>query len=256
MFGHSVDELVRKYTISPESTSNQPLLQKRIKRDGPIHHITLMTRPEINTALKNLDSKELDHLFNIEQKETMKNGTEEEKVEILMNVISKVVINDYQGLGLGKVSQKMSQYENGHNHKSDEINDAYFVIIDWPSAQKLRTTLGLEPYNFHITVAYKFGDIHGVTKDKTTQVPPQSVFEITNEFMQKKESEMASFLKYIGVDTRYAHSLITLGWFNVESIATIERMDLNDLGVFEEDQNKILSFVQDFSNNYKKYCNK
>ena len=245
-------------------SENQPLLQKRVKRDGPIHHITLMTRPEINTALKNLTAtKEYAQLFNEEQNTIMKHGSEEEKIEILMNVISKVVSCDYEAVGLGKVSQEEQPNVDsvgGSSHSQSEekkLNEAYFVIINWPSAQRLRAILGLEPYHFHITVAYKFGDIHGVMKDKSTLLPKDKVFEVTDQFMEGMVSEMASLLKYIGVNERYAHSFVTLGWLSIDSLVTIDRMDLNDLGVFDEsEQNKILGFIQDFSNNIKKFKSK
>ncbi|KAG2379240.1 hypothetical protein C9374_007379 [Naegleria lovaniensis] len=264
LFGHSIDELVKKYNINPDMSDNQPLLQKRIKRDGPIHHITLMTRPEINTALKNLESsRELEHLFNENQKQILKQGSEEEKIEILMHAISKVVTNDYHAIGLGKVSQEESAHMNDvlalpssqSSNDQKQKNDAYFVIIDWPSAQRLRATLGLEPYHFHITVAYKYGDIHGVVKDRSTIVPKESVFEISDEYIARKELEMASFLKYLNVDPRYAHTFISLGWYNLGclDVLTRDKMDLNDIGVLEEDQQKILSFLKDFSNNLKKY---
>ncbi|KAL9657828.1 hypothetical protein ABK040_013165 [Willaertia magna] len=250
LFGHSIDELVRTHTLEP-TMQNQPLLQKRVKRDGPIHHITLMTRPEINTALKNLLTiKEYENLLDENQKQLMKQGTEEEKIEILMNVISKVVIGDYKAIGLGKVTQEETQSSNTDNLSSSQqatssgeekkMNEAYFVVINWPSAQKLRTTLGLEPYHFHITVAYKYGDIHGVIKDESTL--QSKVFEMKSELLEKLEKDMSNFLKYVGVNERYAHSFITLGWFSVDSLAMMDRMDLNDLGVFsEEDQDKILN---------------
>nr|CAG4709530.1 unnamed protein product [Naegleria fowleri] len=265
LFGHSIDELVKKYNINPDISENQPLLQKRIKRDGPIHHITVMTRPEINTALKNLESsRELEHLFNEKQKQLLKQGSEEEKIEILMHIISKVVTNDYQAIGLGKVSQEETAHSNdglalpssqSNSKDQKQKNDAYFVIIDWPSAQRLRATLGLEPYHFHITVAYRNGDIHGVVKDRSTMVPKESVFEISDEYLARKESEMASFLEYLNVDPRYAHTFISLGWYNLDSldVLTRDKMDLNDVGVLEDDQQKVLAFLKDFSNNLKKY---
>lgn len=87
LFGSSIDTIaanyVRKHGI------DRLHIRKRIKRDGPIHHVTLMTRPEINSALKNLESiKEYESFFD---REKLDKGTEQERIEVLLTVIGQVV---------------------------------------------------------------------------------------------------------------------------------------------------------------------
>lgn len=55
--------------------------------------------------------------------------------------------------GLGKVS--------------DGENEAYFVVIDWPEAQKFRAQYGLPSLDFHITMGFSNKDIHDVPKNRT-----------------------------------------------------------------------------------------
>lgn len=47
-------------------------------------------------------------------------------------------------------------------------NEAYFVVLDWTSGAEIREKLGLDRdgQDFHITVGFKGGDVHGVRKDK------------------------------------------------------------------------------------------
>lgn len=60
-----------------------------------------------------------------------------------------------QYIGLGKQS----------NASGDVV---YFVVVNWPEAQKFRNSLGLSNADLHITMGFSNEDIHGVPKDKTT----------------------------------------------------------------------------------------
>lgn len=109
------------------------------------------------------------------------------------------MIDDFVPLGLGKTSQ--------------EDNVAYFVVINWHSAQELRKKLGLEPYHFHITVAFKSNDIHGVAKDKSTLLGETAVENQQELAAIKRDhvAEMATFLKHLGISERFAHTFVTTG---------------------------------------------
>lgn len=63
-------------------------------------------------------------------------------------------------LGLGRAASK------------DGSCVAYYRVLQWPEANRVRVELGLEPTDFHITVGFKTQDIHGVRKDVTTLCEP------------------------------------------------------------------------------------
>lgn len=45
-------------------------------------------------------------------------------------------------------------------------NAAWFKVISWPSANLFREDLGLPSADFHITLGFRYKDIHGVSKGK------------------------------------------------------------------------------------------
>ena len=56
----------------------------------------------------------------------------------------------------------------GLGHAESGGKEAYFVVIDWSEGEKIREQLGLDPrgQDFHITVGFKGGDVHGVPKNR------------------------------------------------------------------------------------------
>ena len=57
---------------------------------------------------------------------------------------------------------------------SRDGNWVYFLVAQWDAAQELRTSLGLPPKDFHVTIAFNDEDIHGVPKGASSVVawPP------------------------------------------------------------------------------------
>lgn len=51
---------------------------------------------------------------------------------------------------------------------------AYFVIVEWPAAQRFREALGLSPYQFHVTVGFVTGDVFGVDKSINSRIAGES----------------------------------------------------------------------------------
>jgi len=49
-------------------------------------------------------------------------------------------------------------------------NTAYYIIVDFIEANRFRESFGLEPRDFHITLAFKNGDVHEVPKDISTKI--------------------------------------------------------------------------------------
>ena len=49
-------------------------------------------------------------------------------------------------------------------------DEAYFVLVDWPSANEWRKEMGLGEKDFHITVGYQYNDVHSKAKDRSTLI--------------------------------------------------------------------------------------
>jgi hypothetical protein len=58
--------------------------------------------------------------------------------------------------------------EVGIGKVEDQDDVAYFVVVDWESANTYRLELGLPKKDFHITLGYKLNDIHSKVKDRST----------------------------------------------------------------------------------------
>jgi len=129
----------------------QEMIQNRIKRDGPISHITLLSSEEAIALLLKVDlfKAHYGHIFSEEKYQT-------EKEEAVMDVISDVIIDDWMDLGLGKVVQSK--------------NEVWFKVLDWNSAASFRQNMGFPQKDFHITVGYALHDIHNTRKDKSALV--------------------------------------------------------------------------------------
>jgi len=105
--------------------------EARVQRDGPTHHITVLTKDDISRIVRDApDTK-------IAQEE-------------LLETLSKTCFGDWVDLGLGNAAKGK--------------NEAFFKVIIWPSATAARQSLGLEPVDFHITVGFTNADVHGVNK--------------------------------------------------------------------------------------------
>eukprot|EP01117_Protostelium_nocturnum_P003191 TRINITY_DN14124_c0_g1_i1.p1 TRINITY_DN14124_c0_g1~~TRINITY_DN14124_c0_g1_i1.p1 ORF type:complete len:306 (+),score=115.79 TRINITY_DN14124_c0_g1_i1:57-974(+) len=161
LFGPSVDAVVsdeQSRKLVPETS-----IKNKVKRDGPISHITVISpNEELIQALEGLKSR-IDTFFTLmenqeERKkvEEKKRESEEEWIEILMDLTSQFVKDDWKDLGVGCVHQSK--------------NKAWFKVIEWPSAKEFRRLLGLSDKDFHVTIGYVSFDIHGIPKDSTTLI--------------------------------------------------------------------------------------
>jgi len=146
LFGPRVNEKAKKDTdIVPLSQINQ-----RMKRDGPMSHITFMLYDEISSVLKNPS------LVKMMKDGRIDRDIEEDGIELLMSYIGERVHDDWLDLGLGNVKQ--------------DNNETWFKVVEWKSANDLRRSLNLEPKDFHITVGFLKSDIHDVRKNSKTLI--------------------------------------------------------------------------------------
>jgi hypothetical protein len=110
-------------------------VRNRQRRDGKNFHITLVSGPEV------------EQLHIQCQDDTLK--------QRVLDGIAKIP-DDWIEVGLGKVEE--------HD------DEAYFVVLDWESANACRLELGLPKKDFHITLGYKVNDIHSKVKDRSTLI--------------------------------------------------------------------------------------
>eukprot|EP01099_Mayorella_cantabrigiensis_P005646 TRINITY_DN4584_c0_g1_i1.p1 TRINITY_DN4584_c0_g1~~TRINITY_DN4584_c0_g1_i1.p1 ORF type:complete len:176 (-),score=23.18 TRINITY_DN4584_c0_g1_i1:11-538(-) len=121
-------------------------IENQMNRDCGQHHLTVVTKKEFADLAPNAKS----------------NPQESHKIMTLFSNL----IADWQILGLGRVTEPY-QTTNG---KTD-INEAYFLVVDWPAANQVRQNeLKLTPKDFHITLGFKYSDIHSISKDQSTLI--------------------------------------------------------------------------------------
>ena len=241
LFGEIVDTIANQYLsdIIPEEHR-----LKRIKRDGPPHHITLMTRPEIQTALKSMEEKFPELMKRDGPKEISFDDSElKGDLQKLLKLVSEHVKGDLEPLGLGRISCE-----------EDADNECYFVVLNWPSASKFRNLLGLEPYDFHITLAFKSGDIHNNSqrKNKGSLIDPQP--QLREKTLHEEElARMTHFLNYLKINPKYAHSFVSLGWVSPQVFqkAELTLLDLGDIGLEENEKRTIWNWSRNIEINTK-----
>ena len=105
---------------------------RRDRREGSehTHHITILSVMEYNKLMK-----------------SNPNDFQER-----INTIQSLNIEDIEFKGVGKA-------ERGGN-------TAYFVVVESPTLEEIRTSLGLEPRDFHITLGFDKKDVFGVRKNQ------------------------------------------------------------------------------------------
>ena len=165
-FGPTVDASAESDAKSVPSE----YIQKRIKRDGPINHITLLSRDEIDHLIK-IKNEWISKFDGILDKEQAEKWTPREQ---LVRIVAEVVTDDWEDLGLGQVIQGK--------------NAAWFKVIEWKSAAEFRKKLGLTEKDFHITIGFILNDIHNVEKNKDTLVNKKKE-ETTEKLKETTEKE-------------------------------------------------------------------
>jgi len=105
---------------------------RRDRREGSeyTHHITVISVMEYNQLMKN-DPKDF-----------------QERI----NTIKSLDIEDLDFEGVGKAER--------------DGNIAYFVVVESPILDEFRSSLGLEPKDFHVTLGFDKKDVFGVRKNQ------------------------------------------------------------------------------------------
>ena len=98
---------------------------------------------------------------------------------IYLNKITQVPIEDLKLLGLGTAE------------KSE--NKCYFIVCKSNTLEQTRTDLEFDEKDFHITLGFKWKDVHGVRKNELLIPTDDFLKKLKNEFY--KEGESFEFIK-------------------------------------------------------------
>ncbi|KAI0558223.1 Methyltransferase [Gracilaria domingensis] len=136
------------------------LVERRILVRGRPHHVTIISPTEVNLI----------------------NSVYRDDPDMCLELVSRRLFgSSLLVLGLGRV--QCSSTTNGlvawdGNEAESEIRPsfskqvrvAYYAVIKWPEAQRLRNEMGLPQKDFHITLGFTDKDIHNCRKDVNTLV--------------------------------------------------------------------------------------
>jgi len=112
----------------------------REKRDGYEYHITIIHNSQLEL---------------MKQRPEFKDMKEDQFISKVLQAFQQVEDN-WTDLGLGTAK--------------DKSNQAWYRIVQWDSANKVRESLGLSSTDLHITVGFSGSDVHNVKKDISTLV--------------------------------------------------------------------------------------
>lgn len=131
-------------------------------RDRGHHHCTLFNVADLNKVTKDLS-----------------------KVEKLSSLVG-YKIKDFRPMGLGAIER--------------QGNKTYFVVIRSDELQNIRKAFGLDDIDFHITLGFRYKDVHGLRKNVVLpDVDPflgslkQYYFDFDNSFNFCKELDNYKF---------------------------------------------------------------
>lgn len=119
-------------------------------RDGESYHLTVVNPIEYNNYLKNSNisniNNQLERVFDYE-------------------------IDDLKFKGVGTASRNE--------------NTAYFIVCESDKLKAIRNSLGLGDKDFHITLGFKFKDVHGVRKNETIDLDNKFIGKLKRNFYKE-----------------------------------------------------------------------
>lgn len=228
LFGHTVESIASLYI----NHIPQKYQMKRVKRDGPEHYVKIMEKSEMATALKNLPHvQDWERYFSHpKERATFEEWPMIQRQQKLLQIITNEIdLQDLRAVGLGELKSDHS--------RSKKRNHAYFVVLEWPSMRRIRHMLGLDvDYCPHLTLGFFPRDVHDNNdKNEETLVTTDTApYPTTGD----KERRMMSFLRYANIDSRYARSIMNLGFTTVESLKSMRRIDMNAVGFNSESEKR------------------
>jgi hypothetical protein len=112
------------------STIPESLQSNQTKRDGVGHHVTLLNKADVETVFSSTAFADL---------------SKKKALQALLQTVQESCRRDWASLGAGYRRAAGSQ--------------AYYMVLVWPSAQRMRASLGLPPACFHVTLGFDPHDV-------------------------------------------------------------------------------------------------
>ncbi|KAG2487282.1 hypothetical protein HYH03_014123 [Edaphochlamys debaryana] len=139
LFGGAVEAVAQAAMASGAVPAHHAA--NRVKRDGPSHHITLITPPEMHELRK-------------------KHGMSPERA--FEGVVAQIGAagGAWLPLGVGRADSRRSG------------DEARYLVVAWPAGREARAAVGLAAREqpFHVTLGFDLQDVHGVPKGLSTLV--------------------------------------------------------------------------------------
>jgi hypothetical protein len=129
------------------------------KRDSGHHHITVINVMEFNSLSK---SGEIGEFVNS------------------LNRVFEYPIDDLRLMGIGSATKNE--------------NTSYFIVVQSENLDSIRDRYNLPKHDFHITIGFKWKDVHGVRKNEILKPRSKFLKLLADEFYKK---ENFNFLKRI-----------------------------------------------------------
>lgn len=154
----------------------EDLVKNQQNRDDNGYHITLMSVMEYNSLLKKYGPSEF-----INQ----------------LNPIFSYEIDDLRMLGVGSVERAG--------------NRAYYIVVESDKLDHIRNKFELDNKDLHITLGFKYKDVFGLKKDRSTIISVKSTFLKLLERLYYNNNENWDFVKTLkGYDADLEAEIIPL----------------------------------------------
>eukprot|EP00435_Cladocopium_sp_Y103_P025929 s2351_g6.t1 len=133
-------------------------VQQREKRDGPEHHLTLLSKVDLQQLSQRIA----------------------EGASSWCQEVPTPDANDMPGIAkaaaalLGKMSCTWDWVDVGTGSCKDATGEASFRVVLWPAAAAWRERLELPPKDFHITLGFQDADVHSKSKGVASLRSPEA----------------------------------------------------------------------------------
>ena len=130
-------------------------VQQREKRDGQTHHMTFLSKVDLQQLSQQISEGRWNHDTSIDAND--------------MTGIARAV-----AAALGKLSGSWDWIDVGTGTCKDANGEASFRVVLWPAAAALRQQLELPQKDFHITLGFQDSDIHNKCKGVASLKSPDA----------------------------------------------------------------------------------
>lgn len=137
-------------------------------RDNNKYHLTILNVMEYNNVITNMGMDKALNYFS--------------------DIFKNYTIDDLKLLGIGNATRNE--------------NSAYFIVCKSDKVNKLRNALGFENKDLHITIGFKYKDVHGVPKNKIIEKKSNFLKLLSKEYYNSENFEFVKSLNGYDSDNK------------------------------------------------------